>query len=108
MEFNVIVEDVNKKCFKYYNVLPLLVKEVKEKHTKYHIKNTYESIKDSILKISLYYFWSKCEYESVLVGWPNDKTQMKWDVHYQIKMNIEVITQIVYNEISKKSYENYI
>ena len=67
--------------------------------------NTLEDLKTWVLRVSLYYFWSKCEHEFIMLPWPYsdnhekmEKEMCKIDVHYQIKMNIDTIVGILWEE----------
>jgi hypothetical protein len=57
--------------------------------------------KDFITNSSQYQFWSRCEYEIICHGWPAQKKEHKLDVHEQIMMNIDTVTEILYNEYIK-------
>ena len=46
-----------------------------------------------------YYFWGKCEYEVVIKGWPNEKTERKIDVYTQLIENWDVFEELVFKEI---------
>jgi hypothetical protein len=42
-------------------------------------------------------FWSRCEWEIILMDWPCQRHEEKWDVHRQISMNIDIIVDILMN-----------
>ena len=44
---------------------------------------------------SMYQFWSRCEYEIILVDWPCQQISKKIDVHQQIMMNIDIVTNLL-------------
>jgi hypothetical protein len=44
-------------------------------------------------------YWSRCEWEIIISDWPNQQVQKKVDVHQQIMMNIEVITDLFIENI---------
>lgn len=90
-EFNVILWDPNKKKFIPYNVIPYLVKQYKEKK----FSGTFEELKKFIKGCSTYQWWARCEYEIILSDWPGCKTQKKIDIHSQVMMNLDLITEIV-------------
>ena len=109
--FNVIIYDFNRKKFVSYDVIPYLVDcyyERIERHKKYpkveyyKVPKTFNEFKDFVKKESQYRFWSRSEYEIILIDWPCQVHEEKWDVFDQIKMNIEVITKIVMEGIQKK------
>lgn len=98
--FSVIIYDPNHKKFVPYNVIPYFVrayKELKEKKYK-KVPKTFEEFKKFVRDEGMYQFWSRCEYEIILVDWPCQKTEEKWDVFEQIMMNIDIITNIVMEE----------
>ena len=54
-----------------------------------------------------YHFWGKCEWEFVAIDWPHRDTidesrPVKIDVFEQLKPNISVITDLVWNYIEPK------
>lgn len=54
-----------------------------------------------------YYFWAKCEWEYIAIDWPyrdtiDDSRPVKIDVYDQLKPNLPVITDIVWNYIEPK------
>lgn len=54
-----------------------------------------------------YYFWAKCEWEYIALDWPyrdtiDDSRPVKIDVYDQLKPNLPVITDIVWNYIEPK------
>lgn len=95
--FNVIVEDINRKEFVPYDVIPYLVYCYNKAKKKPH---TFEEFNKFIEKESQYEWWARCEYEIVLKEWPTGKLEKKIDVHEQVMMNIDIITEIVMNEVS--------
>ena len=65
----------------------------------YNVPATWEELKEFIKGESQYHFWSRCEYEMIIHGWPVRKNDYKIDVHEQIMMNIDTITDILYKEL---------
>lgn len=47
----------------------------------------------------MYQWWSRCEYEIILVDWPCQKKSEKWDVYKQVMMNIDIITEILMKNV---------
>lgn len=123
-QFNVINFNFNAKKFEAYDIIPYLVRKYNErvdtcneleedlkKATSEHECNlytdslkywkvpvTFDEFKKFVQQESQYQFWSRCEYEIILVDWPCQKTEEKWDVYDQIMMNLDIITQIVMEE----------
>ena len=116
-EFNVIIHDINSKEFKSYNIIPYLLRCYKESMNK---PKTFDEFKEFIKNQSMYQWWSRCEYEIILSPWPYTSSPSerydkkgeddieawkehwkkhlkechKIDVHYQVMMNIDVITKL--------------
>lgn len=121
-EFNVIRHDFNNKEFVPYNIIPYLVFQYKIKRDK---PKTFDEFKEFVKNESMYQWWSRCEYEVILSPWPytsspserydkkgeNDVEAWKehWkkhlgecekiDIHYQVMMNLDVITTLVMESI---------
>ena len=95
-QFNVIIEDVNRREFIPYNVIPYLVRQYKEAKNK---PTTFEEFKTFIEKESKYQWWARCEYEVILKEWPTGQREEKIDVHWQVMMNINTITEILMSEV---------
>lgn len=68
----------------------------------YKYPETKEELTEFIKSDSLYYFWGKCEHEMIIHGWPVKKNDYKIDVHEQVKMNLDVIVGILWNELFVK------
>lgn len=124
-QFNVINFDFNAQKFEAYDVIPHLVRAYNEQVERnntalfdlrsarteqevelaksnlqyWKIPKTFDEFKDFVKKESQYQFWSRCEYEIILVDWPCQKTEEKWDVYDQIMMNLDIVTQIVMDSI---------
>lgn len=99
--FNVIIYDPNYKKFIPYNVIPYFVQAYEElKGKKYKkLPKTFEEFKKFVRDEGMYQFWSRCEYEIILVDWPGQKVEKKIDVWNQIEMNWDLVTKLVMEEI---------
>ena len=103
-KFNVLIWDFNSDQLEYYDILPYLRKcyEERLKNLKWRkVPKTFDEFKQFIEEESQYQFWARCEYEIIIHGWPPRKNDYKLDVHEQIMMNIDIITQILFNEFKK-------
>lgn len=110
-KFNVLEYDFSFKRINHYDVLPYFRNQWKCK--KYNFdkdkvkdKNT---LKEWIERASRYMYWARCEYEFLMAPWPYKQEKLeddliKIDVHQQIMMNIDIITDILFEEfkIDKK------
>lgn len=111
--YYVLLWDFNKKQPEYYDIMPYLINTFnEEKKCKFKVfckdgePETFEQFKEFILNACRYQFWSRCEYEFIMVQWPyNEKNPLKdskkIDAYEQIKMNINIITQHFINEINQ-------
>lgn len=99
--FNVIIYDCNHKKFEPYDIIPYFVQtyeELKEKKYK-KVPETFEEFKKFVREEGMYQFWSRCEYEIILVDWPGQKVEKKIDVWNQIEMNWDLVTKLVMEEV---------
>ena len=117
-QFYVLNWDFNRDEIEHYDVLPYFRNEFMERKKKskskriqrimeetpdmkkyYGVPATWEELKDFIKDESQYQFWSRCEYEMIVHGWPVRKNDYKIDIHEQVMMNIDTITDILYKEL---------
>ena len=116
-QFNVLTWDFNSDSLEYYDVIPYLRNSYKERVKRfkkaskrkdfdpnnewYKVPETLEDFKKFIKNESMHQFWARCEYEMICHGWPVKKNAHKLDVYEQIMMNIDIVSEILYNEINK-------
>lgn len=100
MKYNVILWDINKREFIPYDIFPYLRKEYQRAIEREEEPKTFDEFKEFIRKESMYMWWSRCQYEILLSDWPCQTTIKKIDVHYQIMMNIDIITKLFMEEIN--------
>ena len=124
-EFNVIGYNFNSKEFVPYNIIPYLVSQYKIKRDK---PKTFDEVKEFVKKESMHQWWARCEYEIVLSPWPYtlspserakeennvDAWKEHWkkhlnecqkiDVHYQVMMNLDIITALVIDGVINGCY----
>lgn len=99
--FYVIIEDINSSEFRGYNIMPYFIEC-------YHTTNkkdrpvTIDDFKKFIERKSSYMYRSRCEYEIVLNPLVSSTPSKKIDVHYQVMMNINVITDLLIKHISNE------
>ena len=108
-QFNVINYNFNAKRFESYDVIPYLVRAYNDRvqlHNKFpenkylEVPQTFDEFKKFVQKESLYQFWGRCEYEIILIDWPCQKHEEKWDVYRQIMMNLDLVTKILIEELN--------
>lgn len=95
-QFNAIIYNPNKEKFEPYNVMDFFVDEYNE--DKENLK-TFDEFKKFVERKSMWMFWSRCEYEIILSDWPPSGVEEKWDIHRQIMMNIDIVTEILMENV---------
>lgn len=98
--FYVINFDVNRKKMVKYDIIPYLLQEYDSIKNKKDIPKTLDDVKAWIDSKAMYQWWSRCEYEIILSGWPYTDIQEKWDVYGQVKMNIDIISEIFFDIVN--------
>ena len=126
-QFFAIYKNFNSKEFIAYDVLASLFDEILTPRDRINKKSFYiwedagktftfkaipvttrEQCKDFIERHLMYHFWAKCEWEMICVDWPyredsiEQNNPVKIDVWDQLKPNIEVITDLVWNYVEPK------
>lgn len=99
--FNVILWDCNSNKFVPYNIIPYLIETYQQTKNNKHIKTpkTFNEFKEFVKKESQYQFWGRCEYEIILVDWPCQKHEEKWDAYQQIMMNLDIVAKTLMQEV---------
>nr|DAP34606.1 MAG TPA: Astrotactin-2 domain protein [Caudoviricetes sp.] len=100
--FYVINGNHNSNGMEPFNVIPYLLCRYEESKDK---PVNFEEFKGFIEKESMYQWWSRCQYEIILSDWPCKHHEEKWDVHKQVMMNIDTITNILMNEVARNEME---
>lgn len=100
MKYNVILWDINKREFISYDIFPYLRQAYREAEKREERPKTFEEFKEFIRKESMYMWWSRCQYEILISDWPSQTKIKKIDVHYQVMMNIDIITKLFMEEIN--------
>lgn len=94
--FNVIIYNFNEGIFEPYDIMPYLRRSYYDEDEK---PSTFEEFRYFVLHRSMYQWWARCEYEIILTDWPNKRHEEKWDIHKQVKMNIDIITELLINDV---------
>lgn len=97
--FYTIIYNINNKTFEPYDIMPYFINEYKDKKKKKKHPKTFDEFKRFIESASMYQYWSRCEYEIVLTSWPCNDKQEKIDIHTQIMMNIDIVTNILMDNV---------
>lgn len=91
--FYCIHQEFNSRRFEPYDVIPYFLNEWKEtKKAKRPTKLT--ELKEWLRHRAQYMYWSRCEYEVILTGWPNVGNQKKIDIYDQIVMNLPLVVEV--------------
>lgn len=98
LEWYVFIENPNAKKFEEYNCLKGWEERIIEEYKK--TKNKKEFLKRLDL-ILMSRYWSRCEYEMILVGWPNDEIKRKIDIYEQIKLNWKHFSEYVWEWVKE-------
>lgn len=94
-KFYVWVLDFGKSIPTPHDILPYLSQEWRNLKPKERGEAT-KDLQDWVKKKLLYQYWSRCQYEMLVLPWPtgpNDKPE-KVDVYDQCLPNLELITRL--------------
>jgi len=96
LEWNVYYEDINNKKIDIFNVFHhwSFLEDCK-KNAKQNGEN-YNAFIHQLKRDAMYYFWSKCEWEIVVTGFPIDKTKKKLDVYDQVIANFDIFAEYIW------------
>lgn len=118
--FFAIVKNFNNGKLDKYDIMPVIYRRIYDKKGNlskdFYIYdndfnrisvNTKELLYDFVKNELRYHFWSKCEYEFVVIDWPNRDTieesrPIKIDVYEQVEPNIPIIVDLLWEEIKDK------
>lgn len=116
--YNVILWDINHDQIEYYDIIPYLVESWKDEKNRRHkiwdydhkfskddtrMPETFDEFRYFVKMNSQYRFWSRCEYEIIVCGWPKSKKETKIDAYDQIMQNIDIVTGLFINHVTKNS-----
>lgn len=98
MKFNVIWLDISTNKMMEYDIIPHLKRcyDTKKKNER---PKTFDEFKSFIISESRYQWWARCEYEIIISSWPTGMCEEKWDIHNQVMMNIDLITELFMKEV---------
>lgn len=119
ISFYVLYKDINTGEMTPYDVMPSLYNYIynsdntiskkkfiiyDDKISKYRSVKSRNDLKIFILSHFRYSYWAKCEWEFIASDWPpirNNKDK-KVDVFQQLEPNVDLITDIVWEQIKNK------
>lgn len=105
VSYKVINWDFNTDRIEHYDIMPYIydsIKEVKKRDKLKNVDITFDWLKEVIDRASKYMYWARCQYEVIVHAWPVRKNDHKMDVYEQIKMNLDNITKLVYDDMFGK------
>lgn len=97
--FYVINENVNAQKFEPYDVMPYLIECYKKVKRRKNHPTTFDEFKKFVKDESMYMYCSRCQWELLLVDFPCEKIKRKIDVHFQIMMNIDIVTKVLMHNV---------
>ena len=80
----------------FKKILNRLLWDEKKRNKKY---TPDELIEMELRRKCQYYFWAKCEYEVIVTGWPDTKTERKIDIYEQLDANWETFKNMAFEVI---------
>jgi hypothetical protein len=104
--FYVINFDFNSDTFINYDVMPYFIKSYNTAKSSNNYPKTFDEFKEFVKDKSMYMYWARCEYEIIITDWPNQKVKKKIDIHHQIIMNIDIVTNILISNINNTNTNN--
>ena len=105
-KFNVLLWNFNSDRIEHYDILPYFRERLNERkktrskkmRENFPVPETQGEYREFVKSESMYRFWGRCEYEMICHGWPVAKNDQKLDIHEQVMMNMDVISEILWRE----------
>ena len=89
LEWNVFVENINRQCIEKYNIFDHAAFRNDCDAAWKEYKDNFSKFKEAVQRSMMYYFWSKCEWEVIVSGFPPSRKfhDAKIDVYEQVYIN---------------------
>lgn len=103
-KYKVLIWNITRDSPEWYDVLPHFQDEIDSLVKKKRIRRkdiTYDWLTDFVKREAKYQYWSRCEYEIIVTGWPIHKNEEKMDVYDQIMANFETVVRLLYENQTK-------
>ena len=97
-KWNVWIWDFNHDKLEQYDVVPMLLRELKSLR-KDDSPMDKKSMDKELKTWARYHSWSKCEYEMIVHGWPVKKNDEKVDVYNQLMLNWDTFSDVFWKNV---------
>ena len=101
--YNVWIWGFNHDSLESYDVVPTFIKDLKNFKPKDRPK-TKADLNHALRSAAIYFFWSKCEYEMIIHGWPEQKNDQKVDVYKQLMLNWPIFLDFFWEQVYKPMF----
>ena len=102
--YNVWIWDFNHDSLEPYDVVPRFVESIKQYIKPKNLPKTKEALDKILESDARYYFWSKCEYEMIIHGWPKQNNNQKVDVYKQLRLNWHIFLDFFWEQVYKPMF----
>lgn len=102
--YNVWIWNFNHDELESYDVVPRFVDSIKRYIKPKDRPKTKEDLADVLMADARYMFWSKCEYEMIIHGWPEQKNDKKVDVFQQLQLNWLLFVDFFWEQVYKPMF----
>ena len=102
--YNVLIWDFNHDALESYDVVPRFVESIKQYTKPKNLPKTKEALNEILESNVRYSFWSKCEYEMIIHGWPEQNNDQKVDVYQQLKLNWPIFLDFFWEQVYKPMF----
>ena len=102
--YNVWIWDFNTDSLESYDVVPRFVESIKQYIKPKNLPKTKEALDEILESDARYCFWTKCEYEMIIHGWPEQKNDQKVDVYQQLKLNWSIFLDFFWEQVYKPMF----
>ena len=102
--YNVWIWGFNTDSLESYDVVPRFVESIKQYIKPKNLPKTKEALDEILESDARYYFWSKCEYEMIIHGWPKQKNNYKASVYQQLRLNWPIFLDFFWEQVYKPMF----
>lgn len=104
LSYNVWIWNINHDALEQYDVVPRFVESIKRYIKPKDRPQTKKDLEKILESDAHYYFWSKCEYEMVIHGWPTRENDQKVDVYGQLQLNWPIFVDFFWEQVYKPMF----